>query len=128
MESLNYGSSKQQLGNRRISIMLEHFCGAMVYRVNSLNVSRRPTPRALVVASTTEIFLMVHLASKSLNLAAPVAEGEPCSSGDSRQAQNLSKGTIGYGRVVAPVRMGLHDMSKRDVTAPHAVGKEKSSL
>ena len=67
----------QALGNRRISIVLEHFCGAMVYRVNSLNVSRRPTPRALVVASTTEIFVMVHLAGKGLNLAAPVAEGEP---------------------------------------------------
>lgn len=49
----------------------------MVYRVNSLNVRRRPIPHALVVASTTEIFVVVHLTSKDLNLAAPVAEGDP---------------------------------------------------
>ena len=45
--------------------------------VNSLKVSRRPTPGALVVASTIEIFVMVHLMGKDLNLAAPAAEGDP---------------------------------------------------
>lgn len=48
-----------------------------MYRINSLMVSRRPTPHALVVASTTEIFMVVHLTSKDLNLVAPVAESDP---------------------------------------------------
>ncbi|KAJ8111910.1 hypothetical protein OPT61_g5601 [Boeremia exigua] len=74
---------------------------------------------ALVVASTTENFVMVHLMGKDRNLAAPVAEGGPWPTGDSRRAQILSKDIIGYERVVAPVRMNLHDTGKRNVTALH---------
>jgi hypothetical protein len=74
---------------------------------------------ALVVASTAEIFVMIHLMGKDRNLAARVAVRGPCPAGDLPRAQNLSKDIIGYGRVVAPVRMNLHDTGKRDATAPH---------
>jgi hypothetical protein len=48
-----------------------------MHRVNSLNVSRRATPHALVVASTTEIFVLVHSHEQRPHLAALVAEGDP---------------------------------------------------
>jgi hypothetical protein len=36
------------------------------------------------------------------------------------ERKNLSKDSIGYGRVVALVRMNLYYTGKRDVTAPHS--------